>query len=68
MKSKLLSILMQNTSYNSEVEDNYYSESIDPEYESSPVPVVNVITTTKSQSFVLICSGFFRQIISEDLL
>ena len=54
MKAKLLSILIQNTSDNSEVEDNYYSKSTDSEYESSPVPVVNVITTTKSQKEFLL--------------
>ena len=48
MKAKLLSILIQNTSDNSKVENNYYSESTDSEYESSPLPVVNVITNTKS--------------------
>ena len=54
MKAKLLSILIQNTSDNSEVEDNYYLESTDSEYESSSLPVVKVITTTKSQKEFLL--------------
>ena len=45
---------IQNTSDNSEVENNYYSESTDSDYESSPLPVVNVITTTKSQKEFLL--------------
>ena len=54
MKAKLLSILIQNTSDDSEVEDNYYSESTDSEYESSPLPAVNVITTTKPHKDFLV--------------
>jgi len=54
MKAKLLSILIQNPSDNSEVENNYYSESTDSDYESSPLPVVNVITTTKSHKDFLV--------------
>jgi len=54
MKAKLLSILIQNTSDNSEVENNYYSESTDSDYESSQLPVVNVITTTKSHKEFLV--------------
>jgi len=55
MKAKLLSILIQHNSDNSEAEDNYYySESTDSEYASSPLPVVNVITTTKSQKEFLL--------------
>ena len=54
MKAKLLSILIQNTSDNSDVENNYYSESTDSDYESSPLPVVNVITTAKSHKDFLV--------------
>jgi len=54
MKAKLLSILIQDSSDNSEEENDYYSESTDSEYESSPLPVVNVITTTKSQKEFLL--------------
>ena len=55
MKAKLLSILIQHNSDNSEDEDNdYYSESTDSEYTSSPLPIVNVITTTKSQKEFLL--------------
>ena len=49
MKAKLLSVLIQTTTDNSKAGNDYYSESTDSEYESSPLPVVNVITTTKSQ-------------------
>jgi len=54
MKAKLLSILIQHNSDNSEAEDNYYSESTDFKYVSSLLPVVNVITTTKSQKKFLL--------------
>ena len=54
MKAKLLSILIQHRSDNSEEENDYYSESTDSEYESSPLPVVNIITTTKSQKEFLL--------------
>ena len=38
-----------------EVENNnYYSESTDSEYESSPLPVVNVLTNTKSHKDFLV--------------
>ena len=39
---------------NSDVENNYYSESTDSDYESSPLPVVNGITTTKSHKEFLV--------------
>ena len=54
MKTKLLSILLLDATDNSEVENDYYSDSIDSEYASSPLPVINVITTTKSQKEFLL--------------
>jgi len=54
MKAKLPSILIQDATDKSEAENDYYSESTDSEYESSPLPVINVITTTKSQKEFLL--------------
>ena len=54
MKAKLLSILIQDATDKWEAENDYYSKSTDSEYESSPLPVVNVITTTKSQKEFLL--------------
>jgi len=54
MKAKLLSILIQDTTDKSVEENDYYSESTNSEYESSLLPVVIVITTTKSQKEFLL--------------
>ena len=61
MKAKLLSVLTQESTDKSEEENDYYSESTDSKYELSPFPVVNVITTTKSQKeFLLDLIGQIR--------
>jgi len=52
MKAKLLSVLIQE--HTDEDDNNYYLESTDSEYESSPLPVIKVITTTKSQKEFLL--------------
>jgi len=51
MKAKLLSILIQE--HTDEDENDYYSESTDLEYESSPLPVINVITNKSQKEFLL---------------
>ena len=51
MKAKLLSILIQE--HTDEDENDYYSESTDSEYESSPLPVINVITNKSQKEFLL---------------
>ena len=65
MKAKLLSISIQDATDKSEAQNDYYSESTDSEYESSPLPIVNVITTTKSRKeFLLDLIGKFQMEIS----
>jgi len=54
MKAKLLSVLLQEPTDKSEAENDYYSDSVEFEYEFSPLPVINVITTTKSQKEFLL--------------
>jgi len=56
MKAKLLSVLLQEATDKSEAENDYYYESTESEYESLPLPVINVITTTKSQKEFLLDS------------
>ena len=52
MKAKLLFVLLQE--HTDEDDNDYYSESTESEYESSPLPIINVITTTKSQKEFLL--------------
>jgi len=53
MKAKLLSVLIQEPTDQSEEENDYYSDSTEPEYESSPLPVINVITNKSQKAFLL---------------
>jgi len=53
MKAKLLLVLIQEQPDNSEEENDYYSESTESEYESSPLPVLNVITNKSQKEFLL---------------
>jgi len=53
MKAKLLSVLIQEQPDNSEEENDYYSKSTEWEYESSPLPVINVITNKSQKEFLL---------------
>ena len=53
MQSKLLSLLIQDTSNNSD-ENDYYSDSQnESDYESSPRPTINVITNKSQKEFLL---------------
>jgi len=50
-RKKLLSLLIQDKS---EEEDDYYSESsMESEYESSPIPTLNVLTNKSQKEFLL---------------
>jgi len=51
MKAKLLFVLIQE--HTDEDDNDYYSESTDSEYESSPLPVINVITNKSQKEFLL---------------
>jgi len=65
MKAKLLSVLLQESTDKFEGGNDYYYESTASEYESSPLPVINVITTTKSQKEFLL--DLIRQIPDGEL-
>ena len=53
MKSKLLALLIQEPIDQSEEDNDYYSNSTESEYESSPLPVINVITNKSQKEFLL---------------
>jgi len=54
MKSKLLSLLIQDHSEQSAEDNDYYSDSQnESEYESSSIPVINVITNKSQKEFLL---------------
>ena len=53
LKQKLHALLIRNQ-YEDEDQDSYYSESqSDSEYESSPIPTINVITNKSQKEFLL---------------
>ena len=51
MKAKLLSVLIQE--HTDEDDNDYYSESTDSGYESSPFPVINVTMNKSEKEFLL---------------
>ena len=51
MKSKLLSLLIQEHIDKSEEDNDYYSDYTESEYDSSPLPVINVITNKSQKKF-----------------
>ena len=54
IKSKLLFLLIQDHSEQSAEENDYYFDSQnESEYESSPIPVINVITNKSQKEFLL---------------
>ena len=53
MKSKLLAVLIQEPLDQSEEDNEYYSDSTESEYESSPLPVISVITNKSRKEFLL---------------
>ena len=53
MKAKLLAVLIQEPNDQSEEDNDYYSDSTESEYESSPLPVINVITNKSQKEFLL---------------
>ena len=53
MQSKLLSLLIQEQSYKSEEDNDYYSDSNESDYKSSPIPTINVITNKSQKEFLL---------------
>jgi len=53
MKSKLLSLLIQEHTDKSEEDNHYYSDSNESKYDSSPLPVINVITNKSQKEFLL---------------
>ena len=53
IKSKLLFLLIQDHSEQSAEENDYYSDpQNESEYESSPIPVINVITNKSQKEFL----------------
>jgi len=53
MKAKLLAVLIQEPKDQSEEDNDYYSDSTESEYDSSPLPVINVITNKSQKEFLL---------------
>ena len=53
MQSKLLSLLIQEHSDKSEEDNDYYSDSNESNYESSPIPTINVIKNKSQKEFLL---------------
>ena len=53
MKSKLLAVLIQEPLDQSEEDNDHYSNSTESEYESSPLPIINVITNKSQKEFLL---------------
>ena len=54
MQSKLLSLLIQDFTDQSDDNNDYYSDSQnESDYESSPLPTINVITNKSQKEFLL---------------